>query len=266
MPTALSVKIVDIVIIVVSILGFAIVGAMAMTGIRTASSIGAVTVNTSFSGSSETISVPVSLKNPGPLPLNAINIGLNVLDHNGTNLFTGGGGPISLSPGSSGSLPINVSFDLSQLPPQQLKSLVTTSQNFTLRGTISASISSITSFTGKFNTIYNWGAPVANLNFGTITISAHNQTSARFSLPVSFQDQSKGFGVSGTLSGKILGQSGNTLGTINQQSLNVSPGSSNSGQISVYIDSAILSSQKVTLDLVFNTSFGTFTEEFSTSA
>jgi hypothetical protein len=265
LPTALSVKIVDILIIVVSIIGFGILGAMAVTGIRAATSIGSVTVNTSFSGSSETISVPISLKNPGPLSLNGINVGLVVLDRNGTSLFTGGGGPLSLSPGNSGNLPINVSFDLSQLPQAELASLATTSQNLTLRATIAASVSSITSFAGTFNTVYNWGAPISNLSTGTLSSNAYNQTFAKFDAPLSFEDQSKGFGVAGTVFGTILGESGNTLGSINQLTLNLSPGSSYSGQLSGFISSAALN-QRVTFQLSFSTSFGTFTEEITENA
>jgi hypothetical protein len=259
------VKMVDILIIVVSIIGFGILGAMAVTGIRAATSVGPVTVNTSFSGSKETISVPISLKNPGPLSLNGISVGLVVLDKNGTSLFTGGGGPLSLSPGDSGDLPINVNFDLSQLPGAELRSLATTSQNLTLRATIGASVSSITSFAGTFNTVYNWGAPLANLSIGTLSSSAYNKTFEKFSAPFSFEDQSKGFGVAGTASGTILGEAGNTLGSINQLALEVSPGSSYSGQLSGFISSAAVN-QRVTLQLSFVTTFGTFTEEITENA
>ena len=265
MATPLSVKIVSVFIIIASLAGFAVLGAIGVTGARTAMSINVGSVNSQVAGTSESISIPVSLSNPGPLSLNGINVAITILDAKGTSLFTGGGGPLSLAAGSSGQLPISILFDLNQLPQSTLQSLATTSENLTLRATLDASVSSLTSISATIDTPYSWGAPISNLQLGAPTTSAYNATFAELSLPINFTDASQNFGVSGTVGGTILDQSGNTIGTISQQNIIVDTQSSFSDQLSGFI-SQTASTQTVTIQLVFQTSFGTFTEDVVANA
>ncbi len=257
----LSVRIVSILIAAVTILGFVLVGLMGVTGARTAMSINIGSVNSQVVGGSESISVPVSLRNPGPLSLNGIKVAITILDTNGTLLSQGGGGPLSLSPGSSGQLPISILFDLNRVPESTLAAFATTSENLTLRASLQASVPSLIGFSGTINTPYQWGAPVSNLQLGALTTSPNNSTSVKFNLPFSFTDSSQNFGVSGTVAGAILGQSGNTVGTISSQGINVGTETQYSGQLSGFISQTALSQKTVTVQLAFQTSFGTFTED-----
>jgi hypothetical protein len=248
-----------------TIIGFGIFGMIAVTGVRAAVSISVGGVSVQSSGLIQTISVPVSLRNPGPLSLNDINVSVLVLNTNGSKLFTGGGGPVSLPAGSSGNLPITVNFNLGQLPESELRSLAMTNQNLTLSTGIGASVSSLTNFAGVFDTVYQWKAPVSNLKLGLVSVIAYNKTYAKFNAPLSFEDQSQTFAVTGSAVGTILDQSGSAVGTVSELKLDVSPSSSFSGQVSGYISSTAIN-QDVKLQLVFSTSFGNFSEAFVANA
>ena len=262
MKTPVSLKLISVAVIIVTLAGFALLGFIGVTGARTALSIHVGQVATSVSVGAETISVPVSLTNPGPLSLDGLNLNITISDINGSQISNGGGGPLSLAAGQSGQLPINIPFDLSQLSQSTLQELATTSQNFTLKATLSASVSSITSFNAVINIPYQWGAPVSNFTFGSLSASPYNSTYAKFNLPFSFVDQSQLLGVSGTLSGSITGQSGQTVGTITPQSIDVNTETLFSGQIGGYI-SASSPQTGLVAHLQFQTTFGTFTEDVS---
>lgn len=259
-------RIVSILIIVTTLVGFGVAGAIGLTGGRTAMSINVGSVNSQVNGASESISVPVSLRNPGPFSLNGIDVVITILDVNGTLLSTGGGGPLSLPSGASGQLPISILFDISQVQQSTLRTLATTNENLTLRASLEASVSSLTSMSATIDTAYKWGAPISNLQLGAISTSAYNATAARISLPLSFIDASQNFGVSGTVSGAILGQSGNIAGTIDPLNVSVGTQSSFAGQLSGFINQSALTQKEVTVQLVFQTSFGAFTEELVENA
>jgi hypothetical protein len=266
LATPVSVKIISALILIATLGGFGLLGVIGVTGVRTAMTINVGSVNSQVNGASESISIPVSLTNPGPLSLNGIDVTIAILDVNGTLLSTGGGGPLSLSPGSSGQLPISISFDLNQLPQSTLQTLATTSENLTLRASLAASVSSFTSFTATVDTPSNWGAPISNLQLGVLTTSTYNATFAMFSIPMSFMDNSQYFSVNGTVGGTILGQSGSTVGTITPQNIDVGTQSSFSDQLTGYISQSAITQSSVTVQLVFQTSFGTITEDVVESA
>lgn len=256
MKTPLSVRVVSIVILIVTLIGFGVLGVIGITGVRTALSVNVGNVTTQVVGPAESIAIPISLINPGPLSLNGIDVAIVFLDPNGTLLSTGGGGPLSLPPGSSGQLPISVLFDLDEVPQAALARLATTSENLTLSASLSASVSSLTSFKATIDIPYSWGAPISDLQLGTLTTTPYNATSAKFSVPLSFTDASQTFGVSGNVTGTLFGQSGSVIGTIASQAINVGTGDSFSGELSGYISQA--SQNPVTAQLVFQTNFGTF--------
>jgi len=266
LTTPLSIRIVSVFIIVATLAGFGLLGAMGVTGARTAMTINVGSTSSQVVGSLESISIPVSLSNPGPLSLNGIDVAITILDVNGTLLSTGGGGPISLPAGSSGQLPISILFDLNELTQRTLQSLATTSENLTLRASLVASVSSLTSFKATIDTPYSWGAPISNLQLGAPTTSAYNSTFAAFSLPMNFTDASQYFGVNGTVSGTIIGQSGNAIGTITSQNINVGTQSIFSDQLSGFVSLTQATQKSVTVQLVFQTSFGTFMEDVVATA
>jgi len=166
LPASPSVRIVSVLIIITTLVGFGVAGAIGLTGARTAMSINVGSVNSQVNGASESISVPVSLRNPGPLSLSRIDVVITILDVNGTLLSTGGGGPLSLASEASGQLPIRILFDLSQVQQSTLRTLATTNENLTLRASLEASVSSLTSMSATIDTPYKWGAPVSNLQLG----------------------------------------------------------------------------------------------------
>lgn len=262
MKTPVSLKLISVVIIIVTLAGFALLGLIGITGARTALSIHVGQVTTNVSGAAETITVPVSLTNPGPLSLNGISLKIIISDVNGSQISNGGGGPLSLSAGQSGQLPISIPFDLSQLSQANLQELAVTSQNLTLKATLNASVSRITSFQAAINIPYQWGAPLSNFTFGTAALSAYNSTYAKLNLPFSFIDQSQFLAVQGTVSGTISGQSGQAYGVISSQSINVNTETIFSGQLSGYVS---LSAPQTGLvaHLQFQTTFGTFSEDIS---
>lgn len=253
-------------IIIATLAGFGVLGVMGVTGVRTATTIHVGSVTSQVIGGSESISIPISLSNPGPLSLNGIDVAIEILDPNGTLLSSGGGGPVSLTPGSSGQLPISILFDLNQLSQGTLQTLATTSENLTLKATLDASVSSIASVSATIDTPYSWGAPISNLQLGEPTISAYNATFAKFSAPLSFSDDSQYFGVDGNVSGVILGQLGNGVGTIASQEINVGTESSFSTQLTGFISQTASTQNSLTVQLEFQTSFGTFNEDVLASA
>ncbi len=102
---------------------------------------------------------------------------------------------------------------------------------------------------------------MSNLQLGVPTTSAYNATFARFNLPMNFTDASQNFGVNGTVNGTIIGQSGNTIGTITSQNIDVGTQTVFSDQLSGFISLTALTQKTITVQLVFQTSFGTFMED-----
>lgn len=226
MKTSKSILAINILIIASLLVAFGLIGVLGLTVGQTAATLSIGQPTSTISGLSGTINVPISLRNPGPLSMNDISVSVAVLDQNGDELFHGGGGPISLAPGSRSELPVSISFDLSKLSNSTLEELATTNENLIIRASLSGDVPPLASLNGTISTALPWGAPVEGLSLGTPQITPINSSYVSVSMPVSFTNNNSYVSINGVSTVKVVSdQSGAQVGSGSTE-VSAPPGSS----------------------------------------
>lgn len=215
--------ILNVLIVVALFAAIIALGALVITTVQMVPLISVGQVNTSVTGMSGTIKIPVSLTDRGPLPMNGISVVVSVYDSSGNALFHGGGGPVSISSGSSAQLPVSISFDLNKLPNSTIEQLATTNQDLKVKASLVGTVSPLAGLNGTVYATLPWGAPLENFNTGTPTITPINSSFVSVSVPVSFTNNNSYISVTGIAQVTILDQLGNKVGS-GSINIDASPG------------------------------------------
>ncbi len=188
---------------------FAALGALVLTAVQTIPSIslGAPSTNNSE------ITVPISIRNQGPLSFENLSVAVSVQDKSGANLFTGSGGPVSITPGSTESLTVSVPFDLGKIPQAELSELATTNQELLIKATLEGALPPLASLVGSISTTLPWGALIENFSIGSESIMPLNLTYAQVTVPLSFTNNNSYVPISGTGAIRILDHRGTQVGS-----------------------------------------------------
>lgn len=202
-----SVLALDVLILIALLMGIGALGTLAVTGVRVAPSVRVGQLNSYFSGVNGSIAIPVSIRNPGPLSLDAISVTAIVFDSNGSAMFHGGGGPLSIPPGSSKELTIDVPFDVANLPSATLESLLTTNQNFSVWASLAGSVPHLVGLNATVQTTIPWGAPLSNLEMGLAQVAPYNSTYLQLAVPISFENNNNYVDISTDLNILIMNDS-----------------------------------------------------------
>lgn len=170
--------------------------------------------------------VPVTVANHGPLPLDGLALSFNVYEQNGTLMGTGGSPPTDVQAGSSAPINVQVLLVESKLLGQG-EYLMTESQNLTAEIQVSLRLLNIMPVTVTTSTAIPWGAPLSGLTVGQPAIVQVSEENITLGYPISFTDESSFLPVQGDLTVAVYNGSARIGG--GDLSLNVPPGQSAAG-------------------------------------
>ncbi len=164
-------------------------------------------------GSSLAMTLPVTISNPGQLTLSDVSAQVSVKDSHGATLLTGSAGPVSIPAGARNVLTnFTVSFDLSGLPEETLRRLITEQELLSVTGTIGASMPPLASVMGSAAATIPWSPPLSNFSVGDPQFSPLNSSHARITVPVSFDNLSDLLPVVGTAEMSVYDPQGVKVG------------------------------------------------------
>ena len=211
--------------------------------------------------SSPSVSVPVAFQNTNTFLTVSGQGTVTVYDQQGNEVGTGS---LNLDVPPGGSFQTDVAVSL-QLPQSEVQGLLFNDTTLTYSAVVSISSNGAT-YNQTVPISYQWGAPMADLKLGALAVGSVGPANATFTVPMSFTDDSATLDVSGTVSGVVLDQGGNQVGTIDQASIGAGPGGTFSGSLSGSILTSAASQTSFTLRLTFDTAYGSATVEVPVGA
>jgi len=226
--------------------------------------IGSLSIS-GFGESSINVSVPLSFVNHAswidivaPLTIKVYNATSGVLM--GTSVIQVSAPALSTF---SQTFPVSLGISMGALDSLMFYDSV---QNFKVA--LSGSFSGLNFNTSK-SLSYNWGAPIKNAQLGLPTIQIYNLTHVKVLLPINFTNNSDFFTISGTLAPSVLDANLNVVGEGESVTISVAPKTFYSTNLIVYIHANYLEAlleKELTLQLTFNTAYGTVQRRLSINA
>jgi hypothetical protein len=233
MKTSTIVKSLNVLIIITIIITIGAVAAVAMTIAQSAPYVSIGQVSQNMTGTVARIDIPVTIGNRGYLAFADINARLSLKDSNGTTLVEGSGGPLTIPAGSTSTFVLTITIDTAHVTPEVLQDLMTNSQNLTVNASLGGAIPPMVSLAASASGNFYWGAPFKNLQMGSPTFITYNSTHLLTMIPVSFDNDSPYFPVSGQGSVRVLDANGQQVGS-GKIDINAPTNSHFSGNLQIY--------------------------------
>ena len=199
-----------IIISIMSALGIAV--ALAATTLRAVPTITVDQPSVSFTESDVKIDIPLSISNPGPLPISDVSLMLSVKDVSDTTIVSGSGGPFRVLAGQTEHLAFPLILPLSDTPRAILSRLMTSSENLTVTATLQAYVAPLAKLTGRVSTDFPWGAPVDDLHISAPSVAIYNSSHLLVTVPVSFENHSPFVDVDTVLEAETINATGHSAG------------------------------------------------------
>ena len=233
MKTSTIVTSINVLIIIAIIIAIGAIAAVALTIAESAPSVSLGQVSPNITGNIARVDIPVTIGNRGYLAFADINAVLSLKDSNGTTLVEGSGGPLTVPAGSTGTFVITITIDTTKITPELLQGLMTNSQNLTVNASLGGAIPPMVSLAASASGNFYWGAPFKNLQMGSPTFVTYNSTHLLITIPVSFDNESPYFSISGPGTIRVVDENGEQVGsgTIN---INAPTGSHFAGNMQIY--------------------------------
>jgi hypothetical protein len=223
--------------------------------------VGSPTVS-AFNSTDFRVSLPISFADHSEF-LN-VSTTLSALLLNASSGATAGGGALAVSASPNGQFASTLQI-YAKIPTQSLGTMLFNDTTLNYSALLSSSVGSLTATTSKTLSVA-WGAPVQGLSIGSFVIAAYNSTYARFSAPISFTDNSTFLGITGTITGNLIGSSGQPIGSITPLPFAVNPGQQFSATLSGFVKLASISQTPFVLNLTVQTPYGSVSKQVVTTA
>lgn len=202
-------KTINMLAVLVLILSAASVALLALTVVQRPT----VSINDmDVQAQNHSLTIPVTVMSRGPLGLSNITVTVQLSDVNGTPLMQGAGGPMSAPARSTILFPVTMCLS-GGLPSSVVQALMTTDQDLTLTSNARAVVPPLAIVTASITGNYSWGAPLENLRVGTPELSSYSDGYAILSVPVSFNNHSPFFNISGMSNVSLSNSTNNDVGS-----------------------------------------------------
>jgi len=211
-----------------------------------------------------TIQFPFAIKNHGYYKVVDVNLTTVLYEPNGDEVIRGQTMIPLVPEGKEEKAVHNMSFHMEDLISKSEKYMFE-DLNLTLVTFVSISFEHMVSFHAKYNTTFNWGAPLYNLSIGKIMFRDINETSCELSFPLSFENHSPYLAVSGTIKIEIYNGNHEKIGE-SVELIDVQSNSVYYKHLSILVDSTKVTPSG-TIQLSFQTSmfdFGPLVFEYET--
>lgn len=199
-----AVRLLNVLIIISIVSALGIAAALAATAVRILPTVSVDQPSLSFTESEVRIDIPLSLSNPGPMPISDVSLMLSVKDGSDTTILSGSGGPFTVSAGRTEHLTFPLTLPLSDTSRPILSRLLTSSENLTVTATLLAYVPPLAKLTGRAFTDFPWGALVDNLQISTPSVAIYNSSHLLVTVPMSFENHSPFIDVDTVLEAEII--------------------------------------------------------------
>jgi len=225
-------KLINVLIVLSIVAAIAVVAALAFSLVLLAPSVSIGQPQTYASDSNTSISVfvPFNISNPGLFAITGPSIYF-ALESSDTTLLSFSSNPITIPAGSpSRKYNFTVTVNLSNLPMDELKRLVTSNDTLALIVRVSVGMFPLAGIGASVDAVAEWSPIVTNLTFLTPSVQPINLTHAEVALPFTFINPSD-LDVPAVIAGNLT----STYGASAQfsQELVIHSNSPNSGSVSV---------------------------------
>jgi hypothetical protein len=158
-----------------------------------------------------TVTLPVIFNNRGYYDIADLNITTIIADSEKTQISRASSYLAKIPPQNGATIFHNVSFHSSEMIAHE--SFLFNDSSLLLYGLIHLDYANLIPFGVEANETIPWGAPLYNFTAGIPEYARYNVTHMRMSVPISFQNHSPYFSVTGTIRVEILNSLGQLLGT-----------------------------------------------------
>jgi len=162
-------------------------------------------------GSTFVVSVPLGIYNGGFYDITKFNITTQIQDNLGTPIAQSSTFVPLIPKGENTTIEHRISFSISQVASSSLTYLLFNDTNLNLKAILGLTYANAFPIRISANLTAPWGAPMANLTLGDVTITGLNITHIRASIPFSFENRSF-LGLNGTTRIEIIDNARNIIG------------------------------------------------------
>ena len=186
-----------------------------------------------LTGENITVTVPITLGNNGYYSIIDLNV-TTLLANAEYNRITGATTYIpQIPPQNNSTILHNITLSIQDIMSNE--DYLFNDSNFTLYGKAQLEYANLIPFSFEVNTTIPWGAPFHNLTFGDPAYGAYNATQLSFVVPISFDNHSPYFDVTGIFRIEVLNSIQQVVGE-GALSVDVPSGTSYSGQLEALIN------------------------------
>jgi hypothetical protein len=188
-----------------------------------------------FDGDSFGMTLPILLNNGGYYSISGLNITTSIIDAQNSSISDASSYIAQISPQEELTILHNVSFDVGQILTRE--EYLFEDSEITMIGSVHLSYANLIPFGFKGNAPIQWGAPLFNFTVGTPQYVPYDLTRLRVNVPVSFQNHSPYFSVTGNIRVEIFNDRDQLLvgDTI---SVDVPSGNAYNGEFETIVDAA----------------------------
>lgn len=201
------------------------------------------------------LSFPILVNNTSYYDISELNLTANVMDHNGSVVSTSTALVPLIPHGSNIETAHNVSLSLNDIT-QRASSYLFNDTIFNINVSLKLRYAYAFAFQFSQNETIDWGAPLYNFSIGHISYQPHNLTHQKAVIPLSFENHSPFFSMTGTIRLEIFNDMNDSIGS-GATSINVPPHSPYEGQIEAFVDVSRLTGSG-NLHFYFETSMFSF--------
>jgi len=165
----------------------------------------------STSGDTLIVSLPFGLYNGGFYDISRFNITTVVSDSHGSKISSSSTFVATISKGENTSIIHNMSLNIGQMATSDLSFLLFNDSELNVTAILMLTYANAFPFEITANISMPWGAPLANMAIGNISITPFNSTHVRALVPLSFENHSY-LEMSGTARLEVVDSAGNVVG------------------------------------------------------
>lgn len=157
-----------------------------------------------------TITLPIIFDNRGYYNIADFNVTTSIADYENRQISKATTYIAQIPPQNNANIFHNVSFNQNEIVTRA--DYLFNDSNFTLYGSIHLNYASLIPFRVETNKTIPWGAPLFNFTIGIPAYSAYDTAHLRTKVPITFQNHSPYFSVTGTIQVEIFNDRGQLIG------------------------------------------------------
>jgi len=184
-----------------------------------------------------TVMLPVIFDNRGYYNIGDLNITTVISDNEDNQISNATSYIAQIRPQNNVTIFHNVSLNLDEIVTRA--EYLFNDSNFTLYGVVHLNYADVIPFRFEANTTMPWGAPLFNFTVGMPEYSAYDVLRLRVNVPISFENHSPYFSVTGTIRIEIFNDRHQQLGS-GEVSVDVPPYAFYDGEITTVVDSELV--------------------------